>query len=126
SVVEPQAPENCESVARFPVELRVQAAKLATVIEPVELVDMPGAARRRCPAIERRSVSKIPDALRRIVRQPIEPRGQSERARARDGNKRVEIQLPHPAVLVEAIGIVAVGAARELRPQEAAYVVGPR
>src|SRR5258707_6834281 len=32
SVVEPQAPENSESVARFPVELRVQAAKFATVI----------------------------------------------------------------------------------------------
>src|SRR5256885_6518632 len=126
SVVEPQAPENSEALARFLVELRVQAAKLATVIERVDLVDVPGGARRRRAAIERREVRKIPALLRAIVRQPIEPRGQTERARERDGDKRVEIQLPHPAVLVEAIGIVAVGADRELRPQEAAHVVGPR
>src|SRR5256884_976421 len=126
SVVEPQAPENSESVARFPVELRVQAAKLATVIESVDLIDMPGGARRRCPAIEQRRVSKIPALLRPNARQPIEPRGQTERARQWHGDKRVEIQLPHPAVLVEAIGLVAVGPARELRPQEAAYLVGPR
>src|SRR5207237_1060218 len=111
---------------RFPVELRVQAAKLATVIESVDLIDMPGGARRRCPAIEQRRVSKIPALLRPNARQPIEPRGQTERARQWHGATRVEIQLPHPAVLVEAIGIVAVGADRELRPQEAAYVVGPR
>src|SRR5438045_9256058 len=85
SVVEPQAPENCESVARFPFELRVQAAKLATVIEPVELVDMPGAARRRCPAIERRRVSKNPAGLLRIVRQPSVPRRQRRPLRAGDG-----------------------------------------
>src|SRR5256714_11600574 len=59
SVVEPQAPENSEALARFPVELRVQAAKLATVIERVDLIDVPGSARRRRAAIERRAVPKM-------------------------------------------------------------------
>src|SRR3982074_2094502 len=75
SVVEPQAPENCDSVVRFPVELRVQSTELATVIEPVDLVDMPGGARGWChAAIQQRHIPKIPTLLGSSAREPIEAR----------------------------------------------------
>src|ERR1700730_1721695 len=104
SVVEPQTPENSESVLRLPVELRVQAAELATVIEPIDLVDMPRGARGRChAAIEQRHIREIPTLLRSSAREPIEARGQIERTRQRAGDEGVEIELGHPASLVEAI-----------------------